>query len=81
MRKERISTPSSHAFGHNQDKAEAIDVQVVPKRNPSGHVDDVLRSIPEMRQELGRSSRGEPDEVLDDDEIQNERGEVEQGPV
>ena len=39
------------------------DREVVPKQNECRDVNNVLRSVPEMREELGRSRGSKPDEV------------------
>ena len=42
------------------------DREVVSEQDERGHVDDVLRAVPEMREELGCARCEEPDEVTDD---------------
>jgi hypothetical protein len=42
------------------------DCEVVPKQNKCGDVNDVLRAVPEMREELGRSRGRKPDNVAQD---------------
>ncbi len=42
------------------------DREVVPKQNECGDVNDVLRAVPEMREELGRSRGSKPDHVAQD---------------
>jgi len=40
--------------------------EVVPEQNECRDVNDILRAVPEMGEELGRSRGGEPDEVAQD---------------
>ena len=42
------------------------DREVVPKQNECRDVNDVLRAVPEMREELGRSRGRKPDNVARD---------------
>ena len=42
------------------------DREVVPKQNECRDVNDVLRAVPEMREELGRSRGSKPDDVARD---------------
>jgi hypothetical protein len=42
------------------------DREVVPKQNKCGDVNDVLRAVPEMREELGRPRGRKPDDVAQD---------------
>lgn len=42
------------------------DREVIPKQNECWDVNDVLRAVPEMREELGRSRGSKPDEVARD---------------
>lgn len=39
------------------------DREVVPKKNECRDVNNVLRAIPEMREELGRSRGSKPDKI------------------
>jgi hypothetical protein len=40
--------------------------EVVPEQNECRDVNDILRAVPEMREELGCSRGGEPHEVAQD---------------
>ena len=42
------------------------DGEVVTKQNERRDVDDILRPVPQMGQQLGRTGREQPDEVADD---------------
>ena len=40
--------------------------KVIPEQNKCRDVNDILGTVPEMREELGRSRGSEPDEVAQD---------------
>lgn len=50
--------------------------KVVPEKNECRDVNDVLRAVPEMGEELARSRGREPDKVAQDDIPNNTRSQV-----